>query len=99
MEGTQLGNVADKDGFVEITGIPDGPQAIRFSYLGYETEEKSYVFPLSDGEPYVTITLEEGEDNELEKVVISATRGTRTFRDIPTRVEFIGSEELEEKMS
>lgn len=97
VEGTQLGNVADKDGFVEITGIPDGPQTIRFSYLGYETEEKSYVFPLSDGEPYVTITLEEGEDNELEKVVISATRGTRTFRDIPTRVEFIGSEELEEK--
>lgn len=38
VEGTQLGNVADKDGFVEITGIPDGPQAIRFSYLGYETE-------------------------------------------------------------
>lgn len=97
VEGTQLGNVADKDGFVEITGIPDGPQAIRFSYLGYETEEKSYVFPLSDGEPYVTITLEEGEDNDLEEVVISATRGTRTFRDIPTRVEFIGSEELEEK--
>lgn len=24
VEGTQLGNVADKDGFVEITGIPDG---------------------------------------------------------------------------
>ena len=54
-------------------------------------------FPLSDGEPYVTITLEEGEDNKLKEVVISATRGTPHFQEYSTRVEFIGSEELEEK--
>src|SRR5687768_7196896 len=37
------------------------------------------------------------EEHELEEVVISSTRSTRTIQNIPTRVEFIGGEELEEK--
>ncbi|WP_343303142.1 TonB-dependent receptor [Chitinophaga niabensis] len=37
------------------------------------------------------------EEKELEEVVISSTRSTRTIQNIPTRVEFIGGEELEEK--
>lgn len=38
-----------------------------------------------------------GPIEELEEVVISSTRSTRTIQNIPTRVEFIGGEELEEK--
>lgn len=34
---------------------------------------------------------------ELDEVIISTTRSSRTIRNIPTRVEFIGGEELEEK--
>ena len=34
---------------------------------------------------------------ELDQVVISSTRSNRTFRNLPTRVEFINGEELEEK--
>ncbi|GHV07725.1 hypothetical protein FACS1894160_0800 [Bacteroidia bacterium] len=33
----------------------------------------------------------------LGEVVVSSTRGTRTIENIPTRMEFIGGEELEEK--
>jgi iron complex outermembrane receptor protein len=33
---------------------------------------------------------------ELEEVVISSTRSTRTIQNIPTRIEFIGMEEIEE---
>lgn len=36
-------------------------------------------------------------EEELEEVVITSTRSTRTIQNIPTRVEFIGGEELEEK--
>lgn len=36
-------------------------------------------------------------EEDLEEVVISTTRSTRTIQNIPTRVEFIGGEELEEK--
>ncbi|MDE6121870.1 MAG: TonB-dependent receptor, partial [Duncaniella dubosii] len=94
--GTDKGAIADADGFLTITGIPDGPQTIVFSCVGYETERKKFVFPLANPGDINVISLEEDE-NELEEVVVTATRGTRTFNDLPTRVEFIGSEELEEK--
>jgi iron complex outermembrane receptor protein len=37
------------------------------------------------------------QTQEMEEVVISSTRSSRTIRDIPTRVEFIAGEELDEK--
>jgi iron complex outermembrane receptor protein len=33
---------------------------------------------------------------ELEEIVVSSTRSTRTIQNIPTRMEFIGTEEIEE---
>jgi iron complex outermembrane receptor protein len=41
--------------------------------------------------------LREAESEELEEVVVSTTRSTRSIQNIPTRIEFIGGEELEEK--
>jgi len=72
-------------------------QHITFSYLGYESETKSFSFPLSSTAP-VEIFLEQDEEI-LEEVIISSTRGTRSIQNIPTRVEFISSEELGEKGS
>lgn len=40
---------------------------------------------------------QEIDSDTLAPVVISTTRSTRTIQNIPTRVEFIGGEELEEK--
>jgi iron complex outermembrane receptor protein len=37
------------------------------------------------------------QTQEMEEIVISSTRSSRTIRDIPTRVEFIAGEELDEK--
>jgi iron complex outermembrane receptor protein len=34
---------------------------------------------------------------EMDEIIITSTRGTRTISNIPTRVEFIAGEELEEK--
>ncbi|WP_300631922.1 TonB-dependent receptor [uncultured Duncaniella sp.] len=96
IKGTSMGAVADGEGIVVITGIPDGEFTIVFSCIGYETEDKKFTFPMANAGNPVVISLEE-EENELDEVVVTATRGTRTFKDLPTRVEFIGSEELEEK--
>lgn len=96
VQGTDRGAIADAEGFLTITGIPDGLQTIIFSCTGYETEQKKFTFPLANPDEIVVISLEE-EEMELDEVVVTATRGTRTFKDLPTRVEFIGSEELEEK--
>ena len=94
---TTNGASSDENGIITILNIPDGEQHITFSYLGYETKTKSFLFPLPTTDP-IEIFLEPDEEM-LEEVVISSTRGTRTIQNIPTRVEFISSEELGEKGS
>lgn len=94
---TNNGASSDENGIINISNIPDGVQHITFSYLGYESETKSFSFPLSS-DKLIEIFLEQDEEM-LEEVIISSTRGTRTIQNIPTRVEFISSEELGEKGS
>ncbi|ATP56914.1 hypothetical protein CPT03_10700 [Pedobacter ginsengisoli] len=95
--GTALRTTSDQTGSVIITGIPSGKQVIQYSYVGFLTKTDTLTFPLGETTP-VTILLETSEkDEELEEVVVSATRSSRTIDNIPTRVEVIAGEELDEK--
>jgi iron complex outermembrane receptor protein len=95
VKGTANGYTADVNGVIIIQNISDGEQTIEFSYLGYISQQQKFVFPLSNSDT-IRIFLE-SETAELEEVVISSTRSTRTIQNIPTRLEFIGVEELDEK--
>ncbi|SFH04309.1 TonB-dependent receptor [Pedobacter insulae] len=91
------GAIADSLGTAILNGIPTGKQIIVFTYIGYQKKTDTLKFPLSQAEPMV-ILLQSTEENEaLEEVVVSATRGSRTIDNIPTRVEVIAGEELDEK--
>ncbi|WP_126247957.1 TonB-dependent receptor [Chitinophaga rhizosphaerae] len=94
LPGTSLGAKSGEDGIAILRNIPDGRQAVAFSFVGFETIIDTLVFPR--GTDTLTILLEE-ESEEIEEVVITSTRSTRTIQNIPTRVEFIAGEELEEK--
>ncbi|GEP98552.1 TonB-dependent receptor [Chitinophaga cymbidii] len=94
LPGTSLGAKTGEDGIAILRNIPDGRQAVAFSFVGFETIIDTLVFPR--GTDTLTILLEE-ESEEIEEVVITSTRSTRTIQNIPTRVEFIAGEELEEK--
>lgn len=94
---TTNGASSDENGIITISNIPNGVQHITFSYLGYESETKSFSFPLSSTASVEIFLEQDGET--LEEVIISSTRGTRSIQNIPTRVEFISSEELGEKGS
>ena len=95
LDGTTNGATADNNGLVTLTNIPKGKQVIEFRYIGYQERKDTFDFPLTNSEP-IEILLK-SEADELGEVVISSTRSTRTIKDIPTRVEFIAGEELEEK--
>ena len=95
ISGTSLGASANEDGILEIPNVRNGDQVIVFSFVGYEDESVELFFPLPDSEPLV-VSLSPGHE-ELEEIVISSTRSSRTFVEIPTRVELIAGEELEEK--
>ena len=88
--------VADSNGRVVITNIPAGKHMVKVTYVGRPDMEKEFSFPLASVET-VDIFLEEEEHEEEEEVVIQSTRSSRTIQNIPTRVEFIAGEELDEK--
>jgi len=96
LQGTTNGASADQNGFIEIKNIPDGKQIIIFRYIGYQEKTDTFNFPLTQPQPSeILLSADEGE--ELEEVVISSTRSSRTIDNIPTRIETISGEELEEK--
>jgi len=100
LQGTTKGATADTSGLITLSGIPDGVQVLQFSYVGYETKLDTLTFPLTSSEQIVVVQLipgGKGEGEELTEVTVSATRSSRTIANIPTRVEVISGEELEEK--
>lgn len=97
LENTTNGAMSNSEGLITLSNLPNGVQNIVFSYLGYASETKTYTFPLKSDSP-IEIFLE-SDDETLDEITVSSTRGNRTFRNIPTRIEFISSEELGEKSS
>jgi len=95
VKGTNNGVTADTSGLIEIKNIPNGKQVIEFSYIGYETRTDTIVFPLESTEPIEILLIANSE--EMEEVIITATRSSRIIADLPTRVEAISGEELTEK--
>ena len=95
IKGTSIGGTSNEKGQIILSNIPDGIQEIHFSYVGFEEFIEKIEFPLKDTN-VIEILLKENSE-ELEGVVITSTRSTRSIQNIPTRIEFIGSEELGEK--
>ena len=85
---------ADTAGFITIRNIPPGKYTVKVSSIGFG--EKSVTIEFPPDHENMTIEME-AEHEEEEEVVIQSTRSTRTIQDIPTRVEFVAGEELDEK--
>lgn len=95
IEGTTIGTITNIDGIAILENIPNGKVEFVISFIGYEEKEIALSFPENNNK-VIGIELIEG-NMELEAVVISATRSSRSIQDIPTRLEFISGEELGEK--
>jgi outer membrane receptor for ferrienterochelin and colicins len=97
LQGTTKGAVADTAGRITIAGIADGKQVIRTSYLGYVTRLDTLTFPLTSTDVMIINLSPQDEGEELQQIIVSATRSSRTIQNIPSRVEVISGEELDEK--
>jgi len=92
-EVLEKGAVTDFDGIANFTEIPNGEHNIIISYLGFETLKTTIQIPSNSD---LIFKLKSG-GNELDEVVLQSSRSTRTVKKIPTRIEFIGVEEMGEK--
>jgi len=95
VQGSNNGARTDINGSFEIKNIPDGKQIIIFNIVGYEKRFDTFNFPIIQTKPIEIILTPTAE--EIEEIIVSSTRSNRTINDIPTRVETISGEELEEK--
>jgi outer membrane receptor for ferrienterochelin and colicins len=87
---------ADAMGQVNFSDIPAGLHTLEYRFVGYTSKVDTLRFPISTKQP-ITVFLEAAMGEELEVVVVTSTRSSRSIADLPTRIEVIAGEELEEK--
>ncbi|RWY48375.1 TonB-dependent receptor [Mucilaginibacter gilvus] len=87
---------ADTSGLLTIPNIPNGKFEIEITYVGFGKSEKVYSFPMQTPDQVLTINLEPST-GELAEVTVQTTRTNQNLRDIPTRIEALPLEELDEK--
>jgi outer membrane receptor for ferrienterochelin and colicins len=94
VKDTSISATTDRQGAAQLGNIPDGIQTVVIFSPGYETKELKLTFPLtSQTETVVFMKV----TNEVGEVTIVSTRTGREIDDVPTRVEAIDEEEVDEK--
>ena len=93
LKGAENLSLTDSTGQIRLV-LKEGRTAVTVSHIGYESKMVQITVPFSD--PVFLVELELKEEEE-EAVVIQSTRSSRSIQDIPTRVEFVAGEELDEK--
>jgi outer membrane receptor for ferrienterochelin and colicins len=94
-----IGATASKDGRIELANLQACKYEFEISFKGYKSAFVSAEFPNNDTATqiiYLTEAADE-EEEDLEEVVVSSTRTSRTIANTPTRVETIELEEIDEK--
>ncbi len=85
--------VADSMGLVVFRNLPAGNYKLQVTYTGMQEKTFTQAVPYAG---VVEVLLSE-EENEESEVVVTSTRMSRSIGDIPTRIETISGEELQEK--
>lgn len=93
VKGSQQTVIADSTGVAVVSTNHQDKMIVLVSHIGYENAEQEILAPFPSS---IEILLAPAEEEE-EEIIITSTRSTRTFQNIPTRVEFIAGEELDEK--
>jgi len=96
LKGTTIGASSDVNGNVTVFNIPNGEQVIRVSFIGYETIELSFLFPLSQVQPEKILL--KSSQSQFEGIIIEATRANKSVANLPTRTEVL-TEEIDEAAS
>ncbi|HWB27679.1 MAG TPA: TonB-dependent receptor [Chitinophagaceae bacterium] len=91
------GAVSDSTGIVFINNMKKGNYLLRITCLGYFGRELKVAIP-SSVKDTILITLEEDAE-VLDNVVVSSSRTNSRIKDLPTRVEVLGIEDMEEETS
>jgi len=85
--------IADSSGIALFNDLPAGKLKLIVSYAGFEEKEVTVDIPYIGD----TLEVELEPGKEEEEVIVQSTRTSRTIENVPTRVETIEFEEIDEK--
>ncbi len=91
----KINAATDSAGIVVFEGLPTGSYRIAVSHVGFQNQEIAITIPYRDS--FLLISLQPAEEEEEEEVIVQSTRTSRTIANVPTRVETIELEEIDEK--
>ena len=94
--GTGLGAATDVTGTAVLVPAPTAGTLLRITALGYRPR---LVAAPAGGEARLTLLLAPSSQEIEEEVLVTATRTNSRIEDLPTRVEVLGAEEMEEESS
>jgi outer membrane receptor for ferrienterochelin and colicins len=93
-EGTTNGSASDINGKVKLSMTHNGEIKFVISLIGYNKKTVAITIPQRD--EFIEIFLSPSS-SELEEVTISSVRTNSRIEDIPTRIEVIGLEDMQEE--
>ena len=89
IDGTNIGTVTDFDGNFVINTSQDAPLTLIVSYMGYSAEKVD----VTSASQNINVMLSAGQN--LEEVIISASRSAQKVTDAPASVSVISSRQIE----
>lgn len=87
IKGTTIGTAADVTGHFKMTNLPLGKQVVVISAVGYKSREHDVELVLNESK--TILVLLEPDNIDLEQVVVSADRNSKSRRETPTIVNSI----------
>jgi outer membrane receptor for ferrienterochelin and colicins len=91
-EGTTIGTVSDEKGNYALS-VPAGSYTLRFTYLGYETQEVPVTIAAGQRQQ---LNLQLAEGRTLDVVVVSGSRRPEKLTESAATIETIFAREIEE---
>jgi outer membrane receptor for ferrienterochelin and colicins len=95
INGSAKATASDSSGSISFKNLAPGKIRIVFSFVGYEDQELDFKIPQTNAT--AVIYLQKAKVEAEEEVIINSSRTNSRIEDLPTKVEVIGSEEMDEE--
>jgi outer membrane receptor for ferrienterochelin and colicins len=94
IDESKIGGVSDSTGLIFIKNLSKGHYEFNITCIGYEHKEIALDLPLAADSLLIAI---EPAEQELEDVIVSTSRISNSIKNLPTRVEVLSQEDMEEE--
>ncbi|MEO5683368.1 MAG: TonB-dependent receptor [Chitinophagaceae bacterium] len=91
------GSSTDANGKLLVKNIAAGRHSFVFTHVGYKQQKLELVFPLINADSVFVLLLLPGEKEMEDVVVVASSRTNSRVENLATKVEVIGTEEMQEE--